>query len=104
MDSKPIVQAVNKVVPDQASVEHLAQTLHSTVDRIAAKAGPVADKARAAATSAAERAESGLSALRHTEEDWVRASRDYITRNPLTSVALGVLAGALLAKLTSSSR
>jgi len=104
MESKPIVQAVNKVVPDQARVEQLAQTLHSTVDKLAAKAGPVADKAHAAAYSAAEKAQDGLAALKRHEEDWVRSGTDYIRANPLTAVALGVLAGAILAKLTSSSR
>jgi ElaB/YqjD/DUF883 family membrane-anchored ribosome-binding protein len=100
MDSKPS-EIVNNVLPDRGTVDRAAQTAHEAIDKMAGKAGPAVDRVRAAATGAAESLEAKASALGEMEERWMANTRAYIRENPLTALAIGVLAGAVLAKLSS---
>lgn len=95
------VDIVNNKLPDQHTIERAAQTAHEAIDKVAAKAGPAVERVRSAAVVAAERLTDKAHAVGEWEDQWVHASRSYVRENPLTSVALGVLAGALLAKLAT---
>jgi ElaB/YqjD/DUF883 family membrane-anchored ribosome-binding protein len=100
METKPS-EFVKNSLPDQSSVDRAAQTAHDTIDKVAAKAGPAVERVRSAATGATETLESKAAALGEMQDQWVATTRSYIRENPLTSIALGVLAGALLSKLSS---
>jgi len=95
MDTKAITEAL----PDRTTVDRAASTAHEAIDRVAAKAGPAVEKVRAAATSAAENLQSKAEAFGEMEDQWLESARGYVRENPLTSVAIGVLAGVLLSRL-----
>ena len=100
METKPS-EFVKNTLPDQSSVDRAAQAAHDTIDKVAAKAGPAVEKVRTVATGATETLEAKAAALGDAQEQWVSNTRTYIRENPLTALAIGVLAGALLSKLTS---
>jgi len=86
-----------------STVDRAAQTAHEAIDRLAAKAGPAVEKMRATTSSAKETLRAKADALGQLEEQWLENARGYVRENPLTAVAIGVLAGVLLSKLASSS-
>src|SRR5712691_5237012 len=85
------------------TVDRAAQTAHEAIDRLAAKAGPAVEKMRATTSSAAETLRVKADAFSEMEEQWLENARGYVRENPLTAVAIGVLAGVLLSKLASIS-
>jgi len=86
------------------TVDRAAQSAHEAIDRLAAKAGPAVERVRAGANSAAETLKARADRFGELEDEWLDATRGYVRENPLTAVAIGVLAGVVLAKLASSSR
>ena len=86
-----------------STVDRAAQSAHDAIDRLAAKAGPAVEKLRASTTSASETLRSKADQFGELEEQWLENARGYVRENPLTALAIGVLAGVLLSKLTSSS-
>jgi len=86
------------------TVDRAAQTAHEAIDRLAAKAGPAVEKVRAKTNSAAETLRAKADAFGEMEEQWLENARSYVRENPLTAVAIGVLAGVLLSKLSSLRR
>jgi ElaB/YqjD/DUF883 family membrane-anchored ribosome-binding protein len=87
-----------------STVDRAAQSAHEAIDRLAAKAGPAVEKVRSSANSAAETLKARADQFGELEEEWIEATRGYVRENPLTAVAIGVLAGVVLSKLASSSR
>ena len=85
-----------------STVDRVAQSAHSAIDRMAGKAGPAVEKLRASTTNAGAALRARADALGELEEKWVENSRGYIRENPLTAVAIGVLVGVVLSKLSSS--
>jgi len=88
--------------PERRTVERVAQSAHETIDRLAAKAGPAVEKVRAAADSASETLHAKADALNDMQERWTESCRDYVRENPLKAVGIGLLAGYLISRLTSS--
>lgn len=84
------------------AVDRVAQSAHETIDRIAGKAGPAVEKLRASTSNAGATLRAKADALGDLEDKWVENTRGYIRENPLTAVAIGLLAGVLLSKLSSS--
>ena len=84
------------------TVDRVAQSAHEAIDRLAAKAGPAVEKLRASTTTAGDKLRAKADTLGELEEQWVENTRGYVRENPLTALAIGVLAGVLLAKLSSS--
>jgi len=80
-------------------VHRAAQSAHEAIDRLAAKAGPAVEKARTFAGSATESLQARADRLGELEDEWIEASREYVRANPLTAVAVGVLAGVVISKL-----
>jgi ElaB/YqjD/DUF883 family membrane-anchored ribosome-binding protein len=85
------------------TVDRAAQAAHEAIDRLAAKAGPAFERLRGSATNAGETLRAKADQFGELEEEWVESARSYVRENPLTAVAVGVLAGLIIAKLTSSS-
>jgi len=83
------------------TVSRVAQRAHEAIDRVAAKAGPAVEKARAAADGAVDTLNARADALSDLQDEWLETCRGYIRENPLAAVGVGVLAGLLLARLTS---
>jgi ElaB/YqjD/DUF883 family membrane-anchored ribosome-binding protein len=84
------------------TVDRAAQSAHEAIDRLAAKAGPAVERLRASTSSAGEKLRAKAGELGELEEQWVENTRGYIRENPFTALAIGVLAGVLLSKLSSS--
>jgi ElaB/YqjD/DUF883 family membrane-anchored ribosome-binding protein len=84
------------------AVDRVAQTAHEAIDRIAGKAGPAVEKLRASTGNLGTTLRAKADNLGELEEQWVENTRGYIRENPLTAIAIGVLAGVLLSKLSSS--
>jgi ElaB/YqjD/DUF883 family membrane-anchored ribosome-binding protein len=84
------------------TVDRVAKSAHEAIDRVAGKAGPAVEKLRASTTNAGAALRAKADALGEMEEKWVENSRGYIRENPLTAVAIGVLVGVVLSKLSSS--
>jgi ElaB/YqjD/DUF883 family membrane-anchored ribosome-binding protein len=85
-----------------SSVDRAAQAAHETIDKLAAKAGPAIEKLRSTTTSAGDTLKARADQFGQLEEEWIETSRNYVRENPLTALAIGVLAGVVLAKLASS--
>jgi ElaB/YqjD/DUF883 family membrane-anchored ribosome-binding protein len=85
-----------------STVERVAQSAHEAIDRLAAKAGPAVEKLRGSTTSTAESLRARADQFGELEEQWLENTRGYVRENPLTAIAIGVLAGVLLSKLSSS--
>jgi len=92
---------IDKSFPNGDSVDRLAQSAHAVIDRVAESAKPAMDRARTAAAGAAATVEAKASALSELEKQWLESAREHVRQNPLTSIALAIGAGLLLARLTS---
>jgi ElaB/YqjD/DUF883 family membrane-anchored ribosome-binding protein len=92
---------IDRSFPNSESVDRLAQSAHAAIDRVAESAKPAMDKARTAAAGAAAKVEEKAGALSELEKQWMESAREHVRQNPLTSIALAIGAGLLLAKLTS---
>lgn len=85
-----------------STVDRAAQSAHEAIDRLAAKAGPLVERLRASTSGTSDKLRAKADALGDLEEQWLENTRGYIRENPLTALAIGVLAGVLLSKLSSS--
>jgi len=85
-----------------STVDRAAQSAHEAIDRLAAKAGPAVERLRASTNNASEKLRAKAGELGELEEQWLENTRGYVRENPLTAVALGVLVGVVLSKLSSS--
>ena len=90
-------------LPDRSSVDRAAQTAHEAIDRVAAKAGPALEKMRATVSGTTDTLRAKADQLGELQDQWLNQTRDYVRENPLTAVAIGVVVGAVLARLASSS-
>jgi len=86
-----------------STVDRAAQGAHEAIDRLAAKAGPAVEKLRSRTSGTAESLRAKADAFSEIEQRWMENARSYVRENPLTALAIGVLAGVVLAKITSSS-
>ncbi|WP_280156247.1 hypothetical protein [Piscinibacter sp. XHJ-5] len=87
-----------------STVDRAAQAAHEAIDKLAAKAGPAFERLRGSANNASQTLRQKADQFGELEDEWVDSARTYVRDNPLTAVAVGVLAGVILSKLTSSSR
>lgn len=85
-----------------STVERVAQSAHEAIDRLAAKAGPAVEKLRGSTTTTAESLRARADQFGELEEQWLENTRSYVRENPLTAIAIGVLAGVVISKLGSS--
>ncbi|CAG0946192.1 hypothetical protein GPROT2_03611 [Gammaproteobacteria bacterium] len=85
-----------------STVDRVAQSAHEAIDRLASKAGPAVERLRGSTTHTAETLRAKADAFGAIEEEWVENARGYVRENPLTALAIGVLAGVVLSKIASS--
>ena len=106
METNTGVSATADAVAERAqgTVDRAAQSAHEAIDRLAAKAGPAVERLRSTATSASETLRAKADRFGELEDQWLESTRDYVRENPLTAIAVAMLAGIVLSKLTSSSR
>jgi ElaB/YqjD/DUF883 family membrane-anchored ribosome-binding protein len=78
----------------------VAQGAHETVDRHAAKAAPMLDRARSAATGAQDTLYAKYDDFMALEEEWAESARDQIRAHPLAVVGIALLAGVLIGRLS----
>jgi ElaB/YqjD/DUF883 family membrane-anchored ribosome-binding protein len=97
-----VTSNVSNALPDRSTVDRAAQTAHEAIDRVAAKAGPALDKMRASVSGTTDQLRAKADQLSELQEQWLNQTRDYVRENPLTAVAIGVVVGAVLARLASS--
>ncbi len=82
-----------------AAVDRVAQRAHEAIDTVAAKAKPAVERVHSAANQAADALHAKAEALGSWEEEWLDTARTHIREQPLTAIAIGLLAGALLSRL-----
>ena len=82
-----------------ATVDRVAQKAHEAIDNVAAKAKPAVERVHTAASQAADALHAKADALNIWEEQWLDNARTHIREQPLTAVAVGLLAGVLLSRL-----
>ncbi len=92
---------VNENLPTSATVERVAQGAHEAIDRVAAQAGPAVERVRSAATGAAASIETKAGQIGDWEKQRLEALRVHVRQNPLSSIALAVLAGVLVSRIVS---
>lgn len=85
-----------------STVDRVAQSAHEAIDRLASKAGPAVERLRGTTTHTADTLRAKADAFGEMEEEWVENARSYVRENPLTALAIGVLAGVVLSKIASS--
>jgi ElaB/YqjD/DUF883 family membrane-anchored ribosome-binding protein len=83
-----------------ATVDRMAQKAHEAIDSVAAKAKPAVERVQTAASQAADALHAKADALGDLEEQWLDSARTHIREQPLTAVAVGLLAGVLLSRLS----
>ncbi|WP_296757499.1 hypothetical protein [Thioalkalivibrio sp.] len=71
-------------------VERVADSAHETVDKIA-------DATHSAADAISEKG----GQLQDLQEEWMENAREYINKNPVTSVGIAIAGGFLLSRLLS---
>ncbi|HZE91952.1 MAG TPA: hypothetical protein VE029_09655 [Rhizobacter sp.] len=98
MENK-VSNLIDQNFPTSESVDRMAQTAHAAIDRVAEQARPAVDKARAAATHAAAAMESKASQIGEMEAQWMDSCRAHVRQHPLSSMAIAVAAGMLIARL-----
>lgn len=84
---------------DRRLIDRTAETLHASVDQIADGARHADEKIRAQAKRVEAKAEAAVADLRSQSEKLLAESADFVKTNPLRSVGLAVVAGALMYKL-----
>jgi ElaB/YqjD/DUF883 family membrane-anchored ribosome-binding protein len=84
-------------------VDRVAQSAHEVVDRVAAKAGPAMEKMRSSASGYKEQLHAKADQFGAMEEQWMESARGYVREHPFTAITVAVVAGMLIAKMTSSS-
>lgn len=82
-----------------ATVDRVAQKAHEAIDNVAAKAKPAIERVQGAASQASEALHAKADALNEWEDQWLDNARSHIREQPLTAVAVGLLAGVLLSRL-----
>ncbi len=83
-------------------IERTASAAHAAIDSFASKADTTLKKVRDMASRASGRFQRGCQSYSAWEDECVEDTRERIRARPLTAVAMGVLIGCLLGRLTRS--
>ncbi len=103
MDSATDSDSAQAGTSPRNPVDRMVDGAHEAIDRLAARASPMYDRLR---DSTREKADSlrtrADEALDDIDERWLDDARRFVREKPLTALALGVLAGVVLSRLSSS--
>lgn len=83
-------------------IEKTASAAHAAIDRFAARADETLRRVRDLASRAKGRFRTGCQSYARWEDECMEDTRERIRSRPLTAVALGVLLGLLLGRMTRS--
>lgn len=87
--------------PDASElVSRVAQGMHETVDRLADKAAPVAQKLESTVTHANEALHDQMHRAREVGDEWSESLRGTVREHPLASLMVALAAGVLISRLT----
>lgn len=70
------------------AIDRLASTAHTAIDQAAAKAAPMVEKVSETVGNMSE-----------MQSRWMQSAREQVRERPLSAVAVGLLAGWLIARL-----
>ena len=85
-------------------LKNAVQGAHHTIDRLADSATPAVRQLGESVAAAGETLHAKTDQLRETRDEWVEGARSTVRRNPLACVAAAFALGALIARMTHSSR
>lgn len=83
----------------ESIIDRLAQSAHAAVDRMAETAGPALDRMRDTASTTADSLRTRVGDMDEMRTHAVESMRDYVREKPVTSLALAVLAGMVIARM-----
>ena len=81
------------------AVNRVAQSAHDVVDRVAERAIPAVERLRTGLVDAREAVKVRADNLSVMQDEWLSQCRSSVREKPLTSVAVGVVAGMILSRL-----
>ena len=81
-------------------VSRVAQGVHETVDRLADKAAPVAQKLESTVAHANEALHDQMHRAREVGDEWSESLRGTVREHPLASLMVALAAGVLISRLT----
>ena len=79
--------------------DNMEENFDSTLNRAREKVAPAVDQLRAGMSNASEAILHGFEDLGELQERWTENCRGCVREHPLSSLAIGVLAGILLGRL-----
>lgn len=80
-------------------LDRVVRGAHDTIDRLAETAAPHVQKLEATVGSASEQLKANAERARELGDEWTESLRCTVRDNPLTAVAVALVAGALIARL-----
>ncbi|MDR7150653.1 putative RNA-binding Zn ribbon-like protein [Hydrogenophaga palleronii] len=81
-------------------LNRVTEGAHHAVDRFAEKAGPAVEKIESGVSHANESLAEQAQHMRELGDEWTQGLRKTVRANPLTSVLLAMVAGAVIARVT----
>ena len=81
------------------AVNRVAKSAHDVVDRVAERAIPAVERLRSGIVDAREAVKVRADNLSVMQDEWLGQCRSTVREKPLTSVAVGVVAGMILSRL-----
>lgn len=85
-------------------VNRATESAHGAVDRLAEKAAPAVQKLEAGVAQANEALHERARRAREMGGEWTDSMRHTVREHPLTSVALALAAGAVIARIARDHR
>ncbi len=89
-------------IKDQAhdTTSHLAEKLHSAIDKTAEGVAHTEERIRKSAAQAAEKMQQGSHCAQKKTQETICAIAGYVRENPLLSLGIAFAAGSLISSLT----
>lgn len=84
------------------NMDRVVRGAHATIDKLADKAGPEIDHLKQRWQAASESMHERVDALVRSERQMVDSCRSVVREHPLTSLAIALAAGLLIARMNSS--
>ena len=81
------------------AVNRVAKSAHDVVDRVAERAIPAVERLRSGIVDAREAVKVRADNFSVMQDEWLGQCRSTVREKPLTSVAVGVVAGMILSRL-----
>ena len=90
--------------PQPQLLERVVQGAHDTIDHLAERVAPHAQRVEESVASAKELLHERVDGARELSQEWVDSLRSTVREHPLAALAAAVAAGMLIARLMRSDR